>query len=418
MRQHRSRALVVSTAITLLLGLASATLPHRATADESVFVTGLEGGADPSAQETILYVWTRDADGKETDALTVVDVDPESPSFGKILYMAPTGSSANEAHHFGYTASASRIFGGGLFSNKLFIYDLEADPRRPQLLRVVDLDATGYSGPHALYAVPGGVMLAMLGGVGGGGPAGLVQVDDDGQFVAAWPQAGHAGAPDFMDDVGVKPKMNRMITSAWVHPEHAKHAGGPPPGSEGNEVVVWDWQNKKILQVERLDVAPAAVRWLHGDEARGGFINCLTGNSVWYWEDDDGDGRIAFHRVIETGEETGPADLRISYDNRFLYVSLWASGAVQQYDISEPFQPKLIDGVQLPQPNMMKLSPDSKRLYVSNSLLSAVDGDVRFEAWLLHVGPDGMRIDPRFHPDFNGYSPNGPAGPHDMLLKR
>lgn len=246
MKHHRSRILVVTAATALVFGLAGGT-PQPATADESVFVKGLEGGAETGARETILYVWTRDGDSKETDAVTVVDVDPESASFGEILYMAPTGSGANEAHHFGYTASANRIFGGGLFSNKLFVYDLESDPRRPQLLRVVDLDPTGYSGPHTLYAVPGGVMLAMLGSVDGGGPAGLVKVDDDGEFVHAWPQSGHSGAPDFMYDVGVKPEMNRMITSAWVHPEHAKHAGGPPPEAAGNEVVVWDWEAKKIL---------------------------------------------------------------------------------------------------------------------------------------------------------------------------
>lgn len=378
---------------------------------------GLEGGADTGQHEIILYVWTRDVDGQETDAVTVVDADPESETFGQILYMAPTGSAANEAHHFGYTADANRIFGGGLFSNKLFVYDLTKDPRRPELLRVVDLDSTGYSGPHTLYAVPSGVMLAMLGTVDGGGPAGLVLVDDDGEFVEAWPQAGHEGTPRFMYDVGVKPEMNRMITSAWVHPEHAQHAGGPPPGTEGKEVVVWDWEKKEILQVEQLDGAPLEVRWLHGADARGGFINCIVGNSVWYWEDDDGDGHIDFHRVIDTGEGF-PGDMRISYDNRLLYVSLLGGNAVQQYDVSDPFQPKLIDTVSVPKPNMMRLSPDSKRLYVTNSTLSTLDGDVPlFGTWLYHVGPNGMRLDPRFRPDFEGYSPNGPAGPHDMLLK-
>lgn len=403
--------ILAATLVVASLGIAPS------VADESVFVEGLEGGNHTGQHESLLYVWTRDADGRETDALSVVDVDPESETFGEILYMAPTGSSANEAHHFGYTASAERIFGGGLFSNELFVYDLSADPHRPQLERVVDLDPTGYSGPHTLYAVPGGVMIAMLGSVDGGGPAGLIKLDDDGDFVEAWPQAGHSGAPDYMYDVGVKPEMNRMITSAWAHPHHVQTMGGAPPETVGNEVVVWDWKKKEILRVEELDAAPLEVRWLHGSEARGGFINCAYGNSVWYWEDDDRDGEIEFHRVIETGEDSAPADMRISYDNRYLYVSLWGGGAVEQYDIADPRNPELVDRIELPQPNMMKLSPDSERLYVTNSILSTMDGDVGFEAWLLHVGPDGMRIDPRFHPDFEGYSLNGPAGPHDMLLK-
>jgi hypothetical protein len=65
---------------------------------------------------------------------------------------------------------------------------------------------------------------------------------------------------------------------------------------------------------------------------------------------------------------------------------------------------------------MMKLTPDNRRLYVTNSLLSSLDGDVKFGAWLLDVGPQGIKIDERFKPDFMSF-PAGPAGAHDMLLR-
>lgn len=65
---------------------------------------------------------------------------------------------------------------------------------------------------------------------------------------------------------------------------------------------------------------------------------------------------------------------------------------------------------------MMRLTPDNRRLYVTNSLLSSLDGNVRFGAWLIDIGPNGMKIDERFKPDFVGLS-SGPGGAHDMLLK-
>ncbi|MFQ5679205.1 MAG: selenium-binding protein SBP56-related protein [Gemmatimonadota bacterium] len=406
--------LIARTSILLLLAgpaVGFGTLRHLSV-DESIFVKGLK----PGEHETILYVWTRDGDGKESDFLAVVDVDPESESYGEIVFTAPTNSPANEAHHFGYTVNADRIFGGGMFSNKLFIYDVRTNPRAPRLIRTVDLDPTGYSGPHTLYAVPGGVMLAMLGSVDGGGPAALVKVDDDGNFVEAYPAAGHSEAPRFMYDVGVKLELNRMITSSWAHPQHLRTAGGVPPEHVGDEIAVWDWTEKRILQVEHLDPAPLEVRWMHGPEGLGGFVNSAGAGTIWYWEDADGDGTLEFHRVIETGESSAPADMRISYDNRFLYVSLWGAGRVQQYDVSNPLTPELVAEVELPQANMMKLSPDSERLYVTNSILSTMDGEVEFRAWLLHVGPSGMELDDRFRPDFQGFA-TGPAGPHDMLLK-
>lgn len=398
--------LLVALAPILVLALSS----PAPVSDESPFVDNLK----PGERESILYVWTRDADGQDSDFLAVVDVDPESETYGEIVATEPTGSAGNEAHHFGYTRNANRIFGGGLFSNKLFIYDVETNPRDPTLIETVDLDPTGYTGPHTLYAVPDGVMLAMLGAVDGGGPGALVKVDDDGNFVEAWPVIRPDGEPGYMYDVGIKPEMNRMISSSWAHPEHVE--GGTHMEHAGKDAVVWNWETKEILQVEELDLAPLEVRWQHGPSGLGGFTNAAFSSTIWYWDDANDDGTLDFQRVIELPEGSTPADMRISYDNRFLYISLWGGGKVQQYDVSDPLNPVFVDEVEIPQPNMMKLSPDSNRLYVTNSLLSSLDGDVGFGAWLVHVGPEGMEIDADFAPDFNGFE-TGPAGPHDMLLK-
>ena len=41
-------------------------------------------------------------------------------------------------------------------------------------------------------------------------------------------------------------------------------------------------------------------------------------------------------------------------------------------------------------------------MYVSNSLLSTLDHAGRFYVRLIHVGPDGMKVDPFFNVDLNG----------------
>ena len=187
--------------------------------DESVFVKNLR----PDQHESLLYVWTSDADAKQPDFLTVVDADPKSPGYGKILTTVPTGSTVdNEAHHLGYTVNADRIFAGGLVSNRLFIYDVKADPKHPALIKTIpDLGAlSGYSGPHTYYAVPGGVMIAMLGSKDGTGPGALVRLDEQGNFVSALPAPNRPDDPGYMYDVGVKPELNRMVTSSWTHPHH------------------------------------------------------------------------------------------------------------------------------------------------------------------------------------------------------
>jgi methanethiol oxidase len=416
MKQSLGKAVVVTAlALGFVLafaheGRAKKTNEARLADDQSPFVQLFESGE----RETLLYIWTRDASGEGADFIAVVDVDPESETFGEIISTAPTGSTGNEAHHFGYSADASRIFAAGMFSNKIFIYDVKTNPQAPELIRTVDLGPSGFVGPHTPYAIPGGVLVAMMGAADGGSGA-LLHLDDQGEIIAAYPAPTNEGRPIHLYDVVVNPEANRMFASSFAHAEHFMH-GNLAPEHIGSEVVVWDWEQKEVTQVEELDLSTVVLRWLRSPGADGGFVPSAFGDSVWYWEDADEDGRYDFHRVLEFPEGSLPVDLRISHDDRYMFVSLWAGGAVQQYDISDPQQPRLVAAVEVAQPNMMRLSPDSRRLYVTNSILSTLDGDVSFGAWLFHVGPEGLSRDPRFNLDFENL-PDGRAGPHDMLLR-
>jgi selenium-binding protein 1 len=67
------------------------------------------------------------------------------------------------------------------------------------------------------------------------------------------------------------------------------------------------------------------------------------------------------------------------------------------------------------QPNMMHLTGDGKRMYISNSLLSTIDRPADFWVKLAHVGPKGLELDPAFKVDLTKFK-TGPARGHDMLL--
>jgi selenium-binding protein 1 len=91
-------------------------------------------------------------------------------------------------------------------------------------------------------------------------------------------------------------------------------------------------------------------------------------------------------------------DITLSQDDKFLYVSTWLGGALLQYDVSDPWNPKFVDGMgnlggvrtinptvnewnansQLGfsgGPQMLRLSPDSRRLFITNSLFSSWDDE-------------------------------------------
>jgi selenium-binding protein 1 len=123
-------------------------------------------------------------------------------------------------------------------------------------------------------------------------------------------------------------------------------------------------------------------------------------------------------------------------DDRYLYLSNWLHGDVRQYDISDPAHPQLKGQVWCGGvlgksngsrplrggPNMLQLSLDGKRLYVTSSLLSSWDNQFYPEigqqgSYLLKIDCDseygGMRIAPDFFIDF-GQEPAGPARAHEI----
>jgi selenium-binding protein 1 len=64
---------------------------------------------------------------------------------------------------------------------------------------------------------------------------------------------------------------------------------------------------------------------------------------------------------------------------------------------------------------MMYPSLDGRRMYATNSLLSTLDHASRSYVRLIHIGPDGMKVDPFFNVDLNHF-PTGPARFQDMLI--
>src|ERR1700676_5163646 len=114
--------------LPLLAGLLAPT-PAPAETCMSPFVKRLD------RPEKLLYVFCVDADAKDDDFLAVIDVDPDSPKYGKITYQLDLGSSGNESHHFGYTDDRTHIWGCSLFSNRVFVIDAATDPAKPKLVK-------------------------------------------------------------------------------------------------------------------------------------------------------------------------------------------------------------------------------------------------------------------------------------------
>jgi selenium-binding protein 1 len=363
--------------------------------------------------EKYLYLFCVDADAKDNDFVAVIDVDPKSPSYSKILRTVDLGTKGNETHHWGYTDDRTRIWAGGLLSSRIWILDVATDPARPKVEKVLDdvPKVAGLSGPHTYYALPGRMLLSFLGSADGGLPAGLAEFTNDGRFIRRLDQP--ADAP-YGYDVAVKPDRNRMVTSSFSPMRNYKKPQAEMDMKDfGSELVVWDFKERKPLQVGKAGLAPLEVRWSLKPDADYGFTNCAFDNSLWMFRGRS-DGSYEFKKVATTGPV--PADLRQSPDDRYLFVSCFGGDEIQRWDVADPDHAKLAGTVKVgTQPNMMHVTGDGRRMYVSNSLLSTLDRDGTFWVRLIRITPEGMEVDKAFEVDLNHF-PTGPARGHDMLL--
>ncbi len=393
-------------------------------------------------QERFLYVATLSKSTADPDFVSVVGADPRRADFGTIVNRIDMPDIGDELHHFGYSWDQERLIVPGLFSNRLHVFDVEPRSSNMRLRGVNEhlASASGYIIPHSVIASsPGQLLVTMIGAATATTePGGLVVVDDKtGAFLRYFGPGPLRTAddlgPQYMYDFDALPEANRGISTSFGPP--ALCGGGISPACLGNEVAVWDLRARKVIQVASLGDHSGAleVRFIDEPGVRRAFINTPGTSAVWLADDDDNDGVYDFQQIL--GPEAGlflPVDMLLSYDHKFLYVTNWFGNTVQQFDVTDPFHPVLAATVPVPHPNMLRLSRDNRRLYVSNSLLTTWDDDPgfgparndRYGIWLFSVdrGAGGLQS---ATPDGSAWvsfervarkSTIGPAGPHMMLF--
>jgi methanethiol oxidase len=408
-------------------------------------IPGIDFKFQPNTQfpypprEKLLYVGCVDVGGQDPDFMLVIGADPGDPAtYGQIIHRVDMPGMGDEIHHYGFNVFQTRMLVPGLFSGRMHLLDIEADPARPSLVAYHDsvTPDSGYIVPHTVIGMPdGGYLVSMIGSSSeDSGPGGVIRLDASARFVGPFgpgvPRQDQDTSPRYMYDIGINLLRNRMISTAFGLP--AGVAGGINPGALGDEVYVWDFKQRKVLQVEKLGPSTGAleVRWLHELGSTIGFTNTPGTSEIWRWHDLDLDGHYEFDVAITLPPGSVPTDILISSDDKYLYVSNWVGSNVMQFDITDPFAPVLVSQVTIPDSQMMRLSPDNRRLYVTNSLLSTWDDDEfpagvtrnnQYGVFLVVIDHDngGMSIDPDFHVDLMQVQKQntvGPARPHQVFF--
>jgi hypothetical protein len=175
----------------------------------TLFAVALPVLAENKAPGHYLFAWTGDAALKGNDFLAVIDADPASSTYGKLITTVATDQQTVRIHHTEYVMPAS----GMLFANdhdvgRTFIFDVN-DPLHPKVATsFTDMD--GYMHPHSFVRLPNGHVLATFqhthhGKAPGqmGATGGLVEIDDSGHVIRSASNADPAFADALLMPYGL-----------------------------------------------------------------------------------------------------------------------------------------------------------------------------------------------------------------------
>jgi selenium-binding protein 1 len=365
-------------------------------------------------QEDYIYVWTLGVEGlgDGSDKLVTVDVNPKSKTYGKVISSVSTGTRA-EAHHMGLTDDRRQIWAGGLSENRIWVFDIAADPAKPKLVRTVsDLgDKSGFLGPHTYYALPGRMLVQALSNTKDkGGKTGMALYSNEGKFLAAHPMPTANGGDGYGYDLAVNPKKNVLLTSSFAgYANYMRPLGelikdGEAMKNFGNTMVVWDLKVLKPQKVLAVPGAPLEIRWSLNPKDNWAITATALTSKLWLVKQ-DAKGEWTAREVATIGDPAKiplPVDISITRDGKGLWVNTFMDGKTHYFDLSNPEAPKqTYEKVTGKQVNMISQSWDGKRVYITSSLLANWDkGGADNEQFIRGFTWNGKELTQKFEVDF------------------
>ncbi|XP_067328435.1 methanethiol oxidase-like [Anolis sagrei] len=406
-------------------------------------------------KEKLMYVVCvlTGTDTREPDYLATVDVDPESPTYCKVVHRLHMPYLDDELNHSGWNASVSSFGDTGiernclilpcLGSGRVYVVDTGSDLCAPSLCKIIEpreiIKKTNLAFLYRSRCLGSGeVLISAVGDAFGNARGGLLVLDPETWKVKGTWECLEDG-PIGMFDFWYQPRHNVLISIEAGQPKFIISGFSPDnlrKGRYGSHLNVWDLTTHHLLQSIDLseDSAPTEIRFLHNPNSVHGYVACPLESSIHHFFKTE-DGCWVAEKVIQVPNKKVSGwiypkmsgftyDILISMDDRFLYASNWVHGDVRQYDITDPHCPKLVGQVFLggslvkggpvtvledPEldcqpdpfviqgkkvqggPQKLQLSLDGSRLYVTSSAYTP--WDKQFYPKLIKEGSAMVQVD-------------------------
>lgn len=300
------------------------------------------------------------------EGIAILDIDPRSPSFAKILADIPLPPDL-VGHHIFYNKDASKAYVTALGSIPLQVMDMKKYPYRLKTIDVPDCkvgeDITFSEDGKTWYLTCMGTSNVIMGDA---------ETDRAIKTIAAPEQASSKAFISYPHGIGLADEIDRLIVTSTVRPSDL--------GAPGETVTVIEAKSGKVLSTHKVSdkpspsgAAPVEAVFLPNASPPLAYITTMFGNTIWIATWNAGTKDFSFQQVFDFNPMKLGVPLEI-YFNRArdrMYVTTASPGHFHEFDIGTPSRPKLLRSVETaPGAHHVVFSPDERYAFVQNSLLN------------------------------------------------
>jgi DNA-binding beta-propeller fold protein YncE len=298
------------------------------------------------------------------EGIAIMDIDPQSADFGKILMEMPLPPDL-VAHHIFFNRDRTKAYITALGKPVLHVVDLTRFPYRLRAINVPECqvleDLVVSEDNRTWYLTCMGSSSVIIGDAVKDQPLKTVSAAPPAEAFILYPHG-----------IAIHNGIDRVLVTSTVKPDNMTEAG--------ETVTVLEASSGRVLSTHKLAAKPspaksAPVEIMFSPKSDPPVVhvtNMLEG-TLWAGVWDPQAKTFAFHQVDDFGPRQQGVPLEMLYNARGdrLYVTTAKPGFVNVYDNTDPRQPKFLQAIPAaPGAHHSVLSPDERYLFVQNSLLN------------------------------------------------
>ncbi|ADJ28515.1 YncE family protein [Nitrosococcus watsonii] len=321
----------------------------------------------PRAQGEILAMLNYEAKPEQMiqkEGLAIIDVDPNSPRFGKMLMDIPLPPGL-VAHHLYYNQDHSKIYVTALGKSILHVLDVTRFPYRIKAVEIPQCevleDMTFSKDKQTWYLTCMGSSNIIVGNAATDKPIKSIKAALSNSAFIRYPHG-----------IALHDGLDRLLVTSTV-----RHSD---LGDAGETITVIEPSTGKVLSTHKVSekpspsgAAPVEVRFLPDAEPPLVYINNMYEGNLWtaVWDSDKK--AFDFQQVADFAPQGRGVPLVIEFNRKGdrLFVTTAKPGHLNIFDISDPQSPELLKAIPTaPGAHHMVLSPDERYVFVQNSFLN------------------------------------------------